>query len=61
MKQYNGGHNETYGGVTINIDRDWLDLGSGSTPGPSPTHCGGVRLSFRTLPDAARGRRPATP
>ena len=27
MKQYMGGHNETWGGVTINIDRDFLDLG----------------------------------
>jgi hypothetical protein len=25
VKQYQGGHNETYGGVTINIDRDDLD------------------------------------
>ncbi len=45
--QYQGGHNETWGGVTINIDRNYLDLrtpslpGSttpGSTPsGPAPT------------------------
>ena len=39
--QYQGGHNETWGGVTINIDRNYLDLrtpslsGSGSTPPPS--------------------------
>ncbi len=26
MKQYRGGHNEKYGGITINIDSDWLDL-----------------------------------
>ena len=26
MKQYNGGHNETWGGVTINIDNDYLDV-----------------------------------
>ncbi|MFG2054409.1 glycoside hydrolase domain-containing protein [Micromonospora sp. NPDC048930] len=26
MKQYRGGHNETWGGVTINIDNDYLDV-----------------------------------
>lgn len=26
MKQYRGGHPETYGGVTINIDNDYLDM-----------------------------------
>ncbi|WP_255658150.1 glycoside hydrolase domain-containing protein [Actinoplanes sp. L3-i22] len=26
MKQYQGGHTETYGGVTINIDTDYLDF-----------------------------------
>jgi len=26
IKQYRGGHNETYGGVTINIDNDYLDV-----------------------------------
>lgn len=26
IKQYRGGHNETYGGVTINIDNDYLEV-----------------------------------
>ncbi len=26
IKQYLGGHNEKHGGVTINIDSDWLDI-----------------------------------
>jgi len=55
MKQYQGGHNETYGGVTINIDRDFLDLGAGSAPGAEPTHCGGVRLNFRGYPTLHAG------
>lgn len=25
IKQFTGGHKETHGGVTLNIDRDWLD------------------------------------
>jgi peptidoglycan hydrolase-like protein with peptidoglycan-binding domain len=48
MHQYRGGHNETYGGVTINIDNNWLDLGRGSTPDKEPVHCGGVAYSFTT-------------
>ena len=35
MKQYRGGHNETWGGVTINIDRNFLDLGRGSFAAPA--------------------------
>jgi hypothetical protein len=31
VHQYDGGHNETHGGVTLNIDGDYLD---GSTAGP---------------------------
>jgi peptidoglycan hydrolase-like protein with peptidoglycan-binding domain len=46
VKQYIGDERATYGGVTIGIDRDWLNLGAGSTPRPQPAHCGGVRLSF---------------
>ena len=41
-KQYQGGHNETWGGVRINIDRNYLDLRTPRLPGttapaPSPT------------------------
>ena len=50
MKQYRGGHDETHGGVRINIDSNFLDLGAGSVAGPEPTHCGGVRLNFRSYP-----------
>jgi peptidoglycan hydrolase-like protein with peptidoglycan-binding domain len=54
LKQYQGGHDETWGGVTINIDRNWVDLGRGSTAGPAPEYCGGVRLSFRRYPTLRR-------
>jgi len=39
IHQYRGGHNETYGGVTINIDNDYLDgatVGSASLSGDNP-------------------------
>jgi hypothetical protein len=59
MKQYQGGHNETWGGVTINIDRNFLDLGQGSVAAPE-THCGGTRVDFKKYPrlsGASKGRR----
>jgi hypothetical protein len=34
LHQYRGGHNETYGGVTINIDNDFLDGATADTSGP---------------------------
>jgi peptidoglycan hydrolase-like protein with peptidoglycan-binding domain len=38
IHQYQGGHNETWGGVTINIDRNYLGLsGNASTPPASST------------------------
>lgn len=56
MKQFKGGHNETWGGVTINIDSNYLELsGSGTAPPPAPapvptpapeTHCAGTRVDF---------------
>ena len=33
IKQYQGGHNETWGGVTINIDNDYVDV---APLGPTP-------------------------
>ena len=36
-KQFQGGHNETWGGVRINIDRNYLDLRTPKLPGkPAP-------------------------
>lgn len=43
LKQYLGGHNETHGGVTINIDSNYIDLGRGMYA-PPETHCGGVKV-----------------
>ncbi len=36
IRQYVGGHNETYGGVTINIDTDYLNSATASGSPPSP-------------------------
>jgi hypothetical protein len=48
MKQYVGGHDERYGGVTINIDRDYLSLGTPKARAES--HCGGVPVDFADYP-----------
>jgi hypothetical protein len=39
IHQYNGGHDETYGGVTINIDNNYVEgatAGGGTSPGDNP-------------------------
>lgn len=61
IKQYQGGHNETWGGVTINIDRNYLDLGQGSVAGRE-VYCGGVTVpsyGFSVLRPPTAGRVPA--
>ncbi|MGC4110393.1 MAG: DUF1906 domain-containing protein [Nocardioides sp.] len=58
MKQYLGGHNETWGKVTINIDRDFLDLGK-HTLRPV-THCGGVAVDLPDYPRVQQGAPAGT-
>ena len=58
VKQYQGGHDETWGGVRINIDRNFLDLGRGSRRAPRRRHCGGDRSTSRRT--HARPRRRPT-
>jgi Domain of unknown function (DUF1906)/Putative peptidoglycan binding domain len=61
-KQFQGGHNETYGGYTINIDRDYLDLGSAApTTTPVQSHCRGTQVDFTNYPRLkapSKGRAP---
>ena len=45
IHQYRGGHDETYGGVTINIDSNYMSLGRGSVAPREAGHCG-VELNF---------------
>jgi Rv2525c-like, glycoside hydrolase-like domain/Putative peptidoglycan binding domain len=45
VKQYQGGHDETWGGVKVNIDRNYLDVGRGSIAAPE-THCDGIKVDY---------------
>jgi hypothetical protein len=50
LHQYQGGHNETYGGVKINIDNDYIDgavVGSASPPVLPPRRCPKVVFGHR--------------
>ncbi len=57
LKQYQGGHRETWGGVTINIDRNYLKLRTPKLPGaaapaPAPTPApAGPKYTGNTLSD----------
>jgi len=52
VHQYQGGHNETYGGVTINIDRNFLDVGLGSVA-VAETHCRSIPVDLAGYPTIA--------
>lgn len=47
----------TYGGVTLEIDRNYLQVGGGSVAPPAPRVCGGVRLDRPDYPSLGAGRR----
>lgn len=58
MKQYRGGHDEVWGGVRINIDTNYLDLGLGSVA-PPVDHCNGTKVSFWKYPAIKPGSTEA--
>lgn len=47
MKQYRGGHLETWGGKQINIDSNWLELGAAPVA-TTMTQCAGTAVEFAT-------------
>lgn len=60
LKQFQGGHKETWGGVTINIDRNYLDLSTGARMAP-PTACGSTTVDlprYRRVKAPAKGKIP---
>jgi hypothetical protein len=57
VKQYRGGHDETWGGVRINIDSNFLDVGRGSVAA-AEVRCGGVRLDLQSYSALRRASTP---
>jgi hypothetical protein len=57
VHQYLGGHGETYGGVTINVDSNFMSLGRGSVAPKAPRACGvGIDLAdYHRIGRGARG------
>ncbi len=55
IHQFRGGHDERYGGVTINIDSNYLDVGRGSVAPREHKHCGGVAYSYARYRRLERG------
>jgi peptidoglycan hydrolase-like protein with peptidoglycan-binding domain len=56
VHQYRGDHEATYGGVSLHIDSNFLDVGRGTRPGRAAPHCR-VRVDFATYPRRERGDR----
>ncbi|ROQ26534.1 peptidoglycan hydrolase-like protein with peptidoglycan-binding domain [Streptomyces sp. PanSC19] len=52
IHQYAGNVTESYGGYSINIDRDYLDVGTGTPPAPT---CTGTNLDFTAYPTVRSG------
>ena len=60
VHQYRGGHPETHGGVTIEIDNNWVDVGGGSRTAAEPKHCGGAAsFNYPSYPSRRIGDRGA--
>jgi hypothetical protein len=55
IHQYRGGHNDKYGGASLNIDTDWVDgaVAGGTVGSPTPTEPGPA--PFATVSPAANG------
>ncbi|MCW2768653.1 MAG: hypothetical protein JWR27_86 [Aeromicrobium sp.] len=54
VHQYHNGIDVTYGGMTLNIDKDFLDVGQGSVPAKQTLPCG-VAMTFSSYPRLTRG------
>lgn len=55
VHQYLGPHTETHGGVSIEVDSNYMSLGRGSVAPAEIAVCGGVRISYRDYFRLQRG------
>lgn len=56
IHQYHNGVTQSFAGVKINIDKNFLDVGKGSVATKEPRPCG-VAMSFNTYPDLRPGSK----
>ena len=59
VHQYAAQEAATYGGVTLGIDRNFLEVGGGSVAPRAARHCRGTRLDFGVYRTERRGDRGA--
>jgi hypothetical protein len=59
LHQYDGGHDETHGGVTINIDGDFLDGSTAAAGSGTPTIASAPSLSVSPAPDGGIALEPS--
>ncbi len=56
VHQYRGDHKATYGGISLHIDSNFMEVGGGTRPGRAAPHCK-VRVDFGTYARRERGDR----
>lgn len=54
IHQYHNGVNQTYGDYTLNIDKNFLDVGNGMVAAKEPLPCG-VKMSFTSYSSLKKG------
>jgi peptidoglycan hydrolase-like protein with peptidoglycan-binding domain len=57
IHQYRIDEPQTYGGYTLTVDANWLDVGEGSVGTPSKPLCRGVEVDLRRYPTLRPGSR----
>lgn len=55
IHQFHNGTDETYGGHTINIDRNYMEVGNGWQFTADPKACGNVTMTYSTYPLLKKG------
>jgi hypothetical protein len=57
IHQYDLDVRQAFGGHTLEIDRNWVDVGAGSVGSPSKALCKGVDVDLRAYPKRTKGSR----
>ena len=57
IHQYDLDVERTYGGYTLDVDENWVDVGTGSVGSPSKPLCKGVSVDLKAYPKRTKGSR----